>query len=465
VISAVWQREFCLKICPWVGLLVAAMALSSLTQAARQSTAEADFESGVAAFRDGDIGKARVLLEQAFEAGLDSSSLRYNLGVVYFRLGLYDQAEAAFTGLLATPHAPLARYNLGLVLQKQGDAEGARAWFKRAADPSSPDQIQALAQQQLASTGSDSSGDFSPDAKRTSETGAGAIRGLGFLSAAAGYDDNITGTPDTETTGEGSGFGDLLASGRVYLNLSRDSVLRLDAVAFTRKYPGNGDLDNSYLSAGASWQEPLGAGRLRSGITLSGFWFGADLLEQKVELATAYERPGCFWPGVLALDCELELFAAKIQGGSDFSAYDGKLYGGSVSLERSTGRWNFDISYRLDIDRRDDLDTGIEFFSLSPTRHELFFGAARGVTDRLSLGAKQTFRFSRYAEPHRLSENGQLRTDTRKDDQFRSLVFANYQLDGRWRLGMELGWVDNQSTLESYQYQRTEFLISLDGLF
>lgn len=452
-----------MKICPWVGLLVAAMALSSLTQAARQSTAEADFESGVAAFRDGDIDKARVLLEQAFEAGLDSSSLRYNLGVVYFRLGLYDQAEAAFTGLLATPHAPLARYNLGLVLQKQGDAEGARAWFRRAADYSSPDQIQALAQQQLASTGSDSSGNFPPDAKRTSE--ADATRSLGFLFMAAGYDDNITGAPDTETTGEGSGFGDLLASGRVYFNQSQGSALRLDMVAYTRQYLDNGDLDNSYLSASASWQERLGAGRLLAGITLSGFWFGADLLEQKVQLATAYESPGCFWPGVLALDCELEVVAAKIQGGSGFSAYDGNFYGGSVSLEKSTGRWNFAISYRLDIDRRDDLDTGTEFFSLSPTRHELFFSAERRVAKRLSLGAKQTFRLSRYAEPHRLSENGQIRTDTREDDQFRSLVFANYQLDRRWRLGMELAWVDNQSTLERYQYQRTEFLISLDGLF
>jgi len=119
VISAVGHQECSLKFCSRVGLLVSALALSSATQAVSQATAGANFESGVAAFRDGDIDRAKVLLEQAREAGLDSSALLYNLGVVYFRLGLYNQAKAAFTELLVTPHAPLARYSLGLILQKQ----------------------------------------------------------------------------------------------------------------------------------------------------------------------------------------------------------------------------------------------------------------------------------------------------------------------------------------------------------
>ena len=95
----------------------------------------------------------------------------------------------------------------------------------------------------------------------------------------------------------------------------------------------------------------------------------------------------------------------------------------------------------------------------------MIFSAERDVTDRFSLGVKQTFRFSRYANPHRLAENGQVVTDTREDEQFSSLLFAGYQLDRRWRLAIELGWNDNQSTLERYRYQRTEWLISVDGLF
>lgn len=453
-----------MKFCPWVGLLIASMALSGISQAG-QSAAEVDFRSGIAAFKDGEIEKARVLLEQARDSGLESSSLLYNLGVVYFRLDRLDQAEAAFTELLDTPHAPLARYNLGLVLKKKGDLQGARTWFDQAADDSSPDQIRALAQQQLASFPGRSSDYSTTGEVALPDREARLIPNVGFLSTAAGYDNNIASTPNNETTDRAGAFADLLASGRVYLNQDRGSAIRLDAIAYTRQYPGNGEFDNTYFSAGAAWQQSLEKARLLSGITLSGYWFGADLLERQVQLDMAYDRPGCFWPDVLAVNCEIEVFVAKIQGGTGFSAYDGELYGGSVSVEKSMARWNFGASYRLDLDRRDGLATETEFFSLSPSRHNVEFSVERQITDRLSLGLSQTVRVSRYAEPHRLSENGQIRTDTREDDQLRTLLFAGYQLDSRWRLGMELGWVDNQSSLERYQYQRTEFLIILDAVF
>lgn len=446
-----------MKFCHWVGLLVVAMAFPAGLQAA-QSTAQEDFRSGISAFRDGDIDRARLLLERAREAGLESSSLLYNLGVIYYRLELFEQAEASFTELLDTPHAPLARYNLGLVLQSKGDQEGARAWFAQAADDSSPDEVQTLAQQQLAS-------DSSRNSSARPETDTGSTRMVGFLSTAAGFDNNIAGAPGDAITEESGVFGDLLASGRVYLNQSGGNAWRLDAVAYTRQYPGNADFDNAYFSGGAAWQQSLEAASLVSGITVSGFWYGADLLEQQVQLDTTYERPGCFWPDVLRADCRLRVFAAKIQGGPDFSAYDGESYGGELNIEKNTERWNLESSYRLGIDRRRDLETDTEFFSLSPTRHTLSVSAERKVTSQLGVGVKQTVRLSRYDDPHRLAENGEIGTGTRDDEQFRTLLFGGYQLDRRWRLGIEAGWVENQSSLDRYGYDRAEMLVSLDGIF
>jgi len=411
------------------------------------------FQSGVVAFQDGDLERARRLLEQARDGGMTSSTLQYNLGVIYFRLGLYDKAETAFSTLLDTPDAPLARYNLGLVLQKKGDTEGAIDWFRQAADESSPQKVQALAQQQLVKPARNSSSNI--DSTRT----------IGFLSVATGYDNNIASTPSGATTNEAGAFGDLLLSGRAYLNQGRGRAIRLDAVAYTRQYPGNAEFDNAYLGVGVAWQQPLEAARLVSGVTVSRFWFGANLLEQQVRLDVTYDRPGCFWPALWMVDCELEGFASTIQGGSGFSAYDGELYGGAINVVKNAGRWRFDSAYRFEVDRRDDLETVEEFFSLSPTRHTYSFSAARQVTDLLSFGAKQTFRLSRYDDPHRVIESGQIETSTREDKQFRTLLFAGFQLDRRWRLGIELGWVDNQSTLNRYRYDRTEFLVSLDGVF
>ncbi|WP_168215677.1 tetratricopeptide repeat protein [Marinobacter confluentis] len=454
-----------MKYVPLPGLLVllavwwgGAVADSDLQPTVPEISPRTAFESGVAAFQSGNLQQARRLLEQARDAGLASSALLYNLGVVYYRLGLYDQASAAFTPLLDSPHAPLARYNLGLVLQKQGDTEAANAWFSQAAGDSAPREIQLLAQRQLASGGSSS-------ATSTSASAAGATRTVVFLSAATGYDNNIAGAPSDATSDQAGAFGDLLASGRAYLGRGEGRAIRLEAVALARQYPSESEFDNLYLSVGAGWQQPLGAARFVSDLRISRFWFGGDLLEQQVSLGASYNRPGCFWPEQLMVDCKLAAFVSTIQGGSDFSAYDGALYGGEISAGKSLDLWRFDGAWRLEFDRRDDLEVGEEFFSLSPVRQTLSVVAERQITDRLSLGAEPMFRSSRYADPHRVISGGQLISRTRDDEQFRTRVFAGYRLDRRWQLGLDLVWVDNRSTLGRYQYDRGELMLSLDGVF
>ena len=74
-----------------------------------------DFEAGVDAFSEGELTKALALFEQARAVGMNTPPLLYNMGVVYFRLGRHELAESVFQELLDTPHAALARYNLGLV--------------------------------------------------------------------------------------------------------------------------------------------------------------------------------------------------------------------------------------------------------------------------------------------------------------------------------------------------------------
>lgn len=449
-----------MKYFPLLGLLVyataawnCALADPGMPQTAPQASAQAAFRAGVAAFQDSDLERARHLLERARDGGMTSFALLYNLGVVYFRLGLYTEAETAFTRLLDSPHAPLSRYNLGLVLQAKGDTQGALHWFRQAAEDSSPLRIRALAQRQLANPSVDSPG--TTDATRT----------VGFVSVATGYDDNISSTPDGSVTDEAGAFGDFLLSGRVDLDQGRGRAIRLDAVAYTRQYPGNGEFDNAYLAGGAAWQQPLPAAQLISGLTVSRLWSDGGLLEQQIRLSVTYDRPDCFWDQQFTTDCEVEGFASTIQGGSGFSEYDGELFGGGVTIEKYAGRWRFDSDYRFEVDRRADLETPEEFFSLSPIRHAFSVSAERKITDALSLGAEQRLWLSRYDDPHRLVESGQVKTRTREDQQFRTGLFASYQLDRRWQLGMELSWAERRSSLQRYEYTRTELVVSFDGVF
>ncbi|MDI9246599.1 tetratricopeptide repeat protein [Marinobacter sp. CHS3-4] len=430
---------------------------------AEQPSAQEEFREGISAFQAGDLKTARHHLETARQSGLASSALFYNLGVVYFRLDEYDESQAAFSRLLDTPHAPLALYNLGLVLKAKGDPEGAREWFAQAARSSSPPQIQALAIKQLNPNARDR------DIAKTVERGDGSSvptnQRLVFLSVAGGYDDNIAGTPSSETTDQAGSFAEFLASGRSPLYQSRGRALVLNAAAYSRQYSSNSDFDNTYASAGLAWQHPLESARITAEVGLSGLWFDGDLLERQVRLDVSYKRPGCFWPQILVVDCEIQGFAATIQGGAGYEAYDGSLYGGGVSFEKAVGPWTLDASYRLEIDRREDLESGSEFFSLSPIRHRVGVSAERLMSQRLSLGASQSLRVSRYSDPHRLVEDGQIQSTRREDEKYRARVFTRYAFNPTWYLGAELAWETNQSTLARYEYDRTEFLISLDGVF
>lgn len=433
-------------------LLVLAPVSQSL---AEESAPRESFHAGIAAFKEGDLATARHLLEQARDAGLESSALQYNLGVIYFRLARFDEAEAAFRSLLDTPHAPLARYNLGLVFKEKGETDVASTWFHRASAPSSPKQIQSLAYQQL-----------QPEKPSpASLVSLQNIRTVELLSLASGYDDNIASTPGSETTEESGIFGEALATGRVYLGQPGGGAVLLDAAAYTRQYPDNAQFDNTYLSAGIAWQDMVGQGRMTSGVSLSGLWFGGDLLERQLNLDAAYDRIGCFWPGAFVFDCELRAFAATVEGGSGFSAYDGENYGVAVAAEKGIDRWSLTAGYRLQLEHRDDLETEQEFFSLSSTRHRMSVGADYQVTERFTAGVKQSVRFSRYSAPHRLVINGSLKSETRDDTRNRTALLAGYRLGERWELGAELSWMDNRSSIERYDYDRTEILVSLDALF
>ena len=58
------------------------------------------FRQGIVASKQGNHTEALTAFEQAKAKGLDSAALHYNLGVSYFRLGRYQEAEQAFLRLV-----------------------------------------------------------------------------------------------------------------------------------------------------------------------------------------------------------------------------------------------------------------------------------------------------------------------------------------------------------------------------
>ena len=424
--------------------LIALMILARVS-VAEEPVGSPDFEAGVAAFGAGELTVARTHFEKARADGLSTPSLLYNLGVVYFRLGQQDSAEAVFLELLDTPHAPLARYNLGLVMQEKGQDEAAREWFERAAGPDSPEKVRVLALRQLDENKSDR---------------FDHISGSGYLLAAGGYDDNIAGTPDDASSNQSGGFADILAVGSARLG---SEGFGLHGVAYTRQYPDHSEFDNSYLSTGASWLTGFGAGELTSTLSLAGSWFGGDVLEREVRLEAVYRPDQCLFASLIrGIDCSADGSVSTIRGGADFSAYDGEMVRLGASTSKSSGSWLFRGRYQLEVNDRKDLTTQQEFFSVSPLRNLVSAEARYYVSGRLSVGARGDIRHSRYQDDYRLVSDGDVVSERRTDNRFRGMLLAEYRLAGPWLMLAEWSMLNNRSSLERYDYSRREVMVGVE---
>jgi Flp pilus assembly protein TadD len=105
------------------------------------------FQKGRNLLRNGRPAQATVSLEKAKRAEPTSRSIREALGIAYFRIGRWQEAEAEFRTLVElSPDDDFAHYALGRALVNQGRREEAMPHIKlgRALRPRTPAEGDAL---------------------------------------------------------------------------------------------------------------------------------------------------------------------------------------------------------------------------------------------------------------------------------------------------------------------------------
>ena len=91
------------------------------------------FQQGRAHLKQGMAAQATVALEKAKRREPEKESIREALGIAYFRIRRWEEAEAEFRKLLElSPVNDYAHYALGRCLEKQGRADEARGHYKLA---------------------------------------------------------------------------------------------------------------------------------------------------------------------------------------------------------------------------------------------------------------------------------------------------------------------------------------------
>jgi len=91
------------------------------------------FQRGREHLRRGMAAQATVSLEKAKRREPEKASIREALGIAYFRIRRWDEAEAEFRKLLElSPVNDYAHYALGRCLEKQGRQTEAQGHYKLA---------------------------------------------------------------------------------------------------------------------------------------------------------------------------------------------------------------------------------------------------------------------------------------------------------------------------------------------
>ena len=92
------------------------------------------FQQGRAHLKKGRAAQATVALEKAKRREPDKASIREALGIAYFRLARWADAEREFRTIVEdlAPTDPYAHYALGRSLERQGKTTEANGHYKLA---------------------------------------------------------------------------------------------------------------------------------------------------------------------------------------------------------------------------------------------------------------------------------------------------------------------------------------------
>src|SRR3954469_17623487 len=91
------------------------------------------FQQGQTHLKKGMAAQATVALEKAKAREPDKASIREALGIAYFRIHRYEEAESEFRHMLElAPADDYAHYALGRCLEKQGRNTEAQGHYKLA---------------------------------------------------------------------------------------------------------------------------------------------------------------------------------------------------------------------------------------------------------------------------------------------------------------------------------------------
>jgi tetratricopeptide (TPR) repeat protein len=411
------------------------IAFCLLYSATVLASAKDDYNEGVEFFEKGDYHSAIASFKSAEKKGMESAVLFYNLGSAYFKIEQYDASKKYYTRVKAYPDKrALAEFNLGMIAIKQNKNEEALAHFKYAKANSSDKKIVDASKQTIAEL-----------------TGTGK-RWSAYVAGKIGYDDNISVTPDNLALGVDDTFYNVYASTDFVIHGKRKSGWLLDAAFFTIDYSDSDNFDQDFYTVGLKNEHQFSSWDTVTRLKYGNSSFGGDDLQSFYKLDVIGARP---LPGnaKIILQYRFDDFTSK---NPIYDYLEGWRQRAQIRYSRNKASSNQQVYYEGELNNRGELVTSLYSYEYSPTRHTLGGRYTWKFSDKWYLAGNIAYRTSDFPASSTLE---------RDDTRWTLDVFLDYRIDSTLVLKSNVKYIQNDSSVDIYTYDKTLITLGVSKLF
>ena len=411
------------------------IAVCLLYSAVALASAKEDYNDGVEFFKKGNYHSAIASFKSAEKKGMESTALYYNLGSAYYKIEQYDASKKYFTRVTEYPDTrALAEFNLGMIALEQSSTELALSHFKYAEANSKDKKIVDASKQTIA--------DLTGTPKRW-----GA-----YVVANIGYDDNISVTPDNLALGVDDTFYNIYASADYVIHGKRQSGWLVDAAYFNLNFSDSDNFDQDFYTVGLRNEHSLSNWYTITHLRYGNSTFGGDDLQSFYKLDVLGAKP-LSGNAKIILQYRFDDFTSK---NTLYDYLEGWRQRAQIRYYRNTVKSNQQVYYEGELNNRGELVTSLYSYDYSPTRH--------------TLGGKYTHKFSNkwYLTgdlSYRVSDFPASATLDRDDTRWLLGVLLDYRIDYTLSIKSNVKYLQNDSTVDIYTYDKTVITFGLSKLF
>jgi len=366
---------------------------------------------------------------------MDSVALQYNLASSYYKVGRYADAKKYFEQLKQTDEMrDLAEYNLGLIAIKEKDGSLARRYFSSVVSSGRDEKLIKLSKQHL-------------DALVKKED-----RWKSNITFNLGYDNNISSVSGDSVLDRADNFYELFASTDLLISGSRMDGWSAAAYLYGIKYSEYGSNDQNIFSLGLKRAIRLADWDTSAQLNLSKSTYGGDDFQTITRLDITGRKP-------ISKRDRIYLRYQAEDISSDQAIYDylaGWSQRGRIGYRNYSENDIKQIYYELELNDRGELITSTGSYDYSPTRNTIRGRYTYILNKKWWLIGDLAYRTSDFeASP----------TVDRKDKQWKLNLFADYHIDRTSKLTTQYQYIDNTSTMEQYNYDKSIIKIGFSKLF